>query len=95
MDPDEARIKLLTRLGKETVIKRGTYEMDKAKTIIQDHPFYKQPDGVGNESYVASETTGGDISDNDAAALASQIIGNNFKTGLSQDEVDAILNGML
>ena len=32
--------------------------------------------------------------DDDPAAIASQIISSNFKVGLSQDEVDALLNGM-
>lgn len=30
----------------------------------------------------------------DAAALAAQMISSNFKVGLSQEEVDALLNGM-
>ncbi|MBR2530881.1 MAG: hypothetical protein IKE35_07665 [Lachnospiraceae bacterium] len=30
----------------------------------------------------------------DAEALAAQMISSNFKVGLSQDEVDALLNGM-
>ena len=33
--------------------------------------------------------------DDDPAAMASQIISSNFKVGLSQDEVDALLNGMV
>ncbi len=32
--------------------------------------------------------------DPDPAALAGQIISSNFKVGLSQEEVDALLNGM-
>ncbi len=34
-------------------------------------------------------------SEDDAAALAAQMISSNFKVGLSQDEVDALLNGMV
>ncbi len=34
-------------------------------------------------------------SEDDAAALAEQMISSNFKVGLSQDEVDALLNGMV
>lgn len=33
--------------------------------------------------------------EDDPAAMASQIISSNFKVGLSQDEVDALLNGMV
>ncbi len=33
-------------------------------------------------------------SEDDAAALAAQMISSNFKVGLSQEEVDALLNGM-
>ncbi len=33
-------------------------------------------------------------SDEDAAALAAQMISSNFKVGLSQEEVDALLNGI-
>ena len=33
-------------------------------------------------------------SDDDPAALASQIMSSNFKVGLSQEEVDALLGGM-
>ncbi|MCR5475737.1 MAG: hypothetical protein K6F28_11110 [Lachnospiraceae bacterium] len=32
--------------------------------------------------------------EDDPAAMASQIISGNFKVGLSQEEVDALLNGM-
>lgn len=95
MDPEEERIKLLTRLGRETVIKRGTYEMDKAKTIIQDHPFYKRPEESDDTTVEDTAVDYGEPSEMDAAALASQIIGNNFKSGLSQEEVDALLNGMM
>lgn len=34
------------------------------------------------------------VGEEDAAALAAQMISSNFKVGLSQDEVDALLNGM-
>ena len=34
------------------------------------------------------------VSDDDPAALADQIISSNFKVGLSQEEVDALLGGM-
>ena len=35
------------------------------------------------------------VGEEDAAALAAQMISSNFKVGLSQDEVDALLNGMV
>ena len=34
------------------------------------------------------------LNDPDPAALASQIMSSNFKVGLSQEEVDALLGGM-
>ena len=99
MDPEEERIKLLTRLGRETIIKYGTYDMDKSKLIYQEHPFYKKPEPVENEETSVGEPEGvpaepeGPMSDEEAAALASQITGNNFKVGLTQEEVDALLGG--
>lgn len=36
----------------------------------------------------------GPVAEEDAAALAAQMISSNFKVGLSQEEVDALLNGM-
>lgn len=109
MDPEEERIKLLTRLGRETIIKYGTYEMDKAKLIYQDHPFYAKPEPVSEpepeqpeSNYVQSDAfntpepiPAAPVSDDEAAAMAAQITGSNFKAGLSQEEVDAILNGLL
>lgn len=83
MDPEEKRMKILTRLGRETIIKSGTYDMDKARTIIQDHPFYKKIEEKEQEP------------EENAEAAAVAIMQNNFKSGLSQAEVDAILNGLI
>lgn len=103
MDPEEERIRLLTRLGRETIIKYGTYDMDKARVIYQEHPFYAKPEipeeiqeEIMPVDYSEPEPVSEEpMSDVDAAALASQIAGSNFKVGLSQEEVDAILSGML
>ena len=107
MDPEEERIKLLTRLGRETIIKYGTYDMDKSRLIYQEHPFYAKPEpekeeepetvnsDMGYNEMPAGPAMEEPMNDADAAALASQIAGSNFKVGLSQEEVDALLNGMI
>lgn len=95
MTDEELNILRLTRIGKEKVIKYGTYDLDTPRTIIQDHPFYAKPEP---DAQIESPTANAapDITDEaNADALASQIISSNFKVGLSQEEVDALLNGML
>ena len=47
--------------------------------------------GLGND-YIYIHCSEGMIPD--PAALAEQVISSNFKVGLSQEEVDALLNGM-
>lgn len=98
MTDEELNFLRLSRLGKEKVIKYGTYDLDAPKAIIQDHPFYAKQEPIGEPEPSASsvDISTSDIENEaDANALASQIISNNFKVGLSQEEVDALLNGMI
>lgn len=107
MDEEELRIMKLARVGREKIIKYGTYDMQSAKHIyIQDHPFYVMPEPEPTSNVEDSYAYDGDpmdaigmpmvpppppISDED---LTAQILSSNFKTGLSQAEVDALLSGM-
>lgn len=86
------RILLLSRLGSETIIKRGTYDIDKERPIIQDHPFYAH-DNIEDASKATNESATLP-SEEEAAELASQILSNNFKTGMSQSDVDKYLSQM-
>lgn len=112
MGEKEERIKLLSRLGRETVIKYGTYDMNNTRPIIQDHPYYQQPQFIPQQeqpyqepsqeiyeneaSYEAEPSISNAlVSEDEAAALAAQILGNNFKSGMSQADVDAFLSGIL
>ena len=100
MDPEEIRLLRLTRAGKETIIKCGTYDMIKARAIvIADHPFYDHEavasentlDCIGNDDYASYEEPVAEVNEE---ALLSSIVSSNFKVGLSQEEVDALLSGM-
>ena len=90
MDPEEIRIQKLIRAGREKIIKYGTYEVDKAKRITQNHPFYVQ---LQDEPAESPQVEAGQPQSE--ADLAASIMSSNFKVGLSQDEVDALLRGML
>ena len=95
MDPEEERIQYLSRVGREKIFKHGTYTVTKERPITQDHPFYavRQPvEEAPPEPAPAAPPE--PAPDPDAAALAGQILSSNFKVGLSQEEVDALLNGM-
>lgn len=83
MDPEEERVMYLSRVGHEKIFKYGTYTMVKEKPITQDHPFYaaRDEDDSGTQ-------------DMDAAQLAQEVLSSNFKVGLTQEEVDALLNGI-
>lgn len=76
MDNEELRLLRLARAGKETIIKYGTYDVVKARNIFFEHPFYVVPEEVKEPESA------------DPEMLAKQIISNNFRTGLSQEEVD-------
>lgn len=103
MDGEEIRLAKLTRISRETIIKYGTYDMDKAREIGTNHPFYIQLDSSSNCDMDAPDEYGlddGFVQDaddivDDSEALAAQIISSNFKTGMSQAEVDAFLQSMV
>lgn len=103
MDPEEERIQYLSRVGREKIFKHGTYTVTKERPITQDHPFYavRQPvEEAPPEPTPAAPPEPAPAAppepapEPDAAALAGQILSSNFKVGLSQEEVDALLNGM-
>lgn len=104
MDQEEARVLYLSRIGREKIFKYGTYNVEKARTITQDHPFYEikevsekiRPDFARSdaEPAPAQAEPAPEPATEDPSELASQIISSNFKVGLSQEEVDALLNGM-
>lgn len=103
---EDERILMLARIGREKVIKFGTYDMREARQIYQEHPFYVRPEdiepkseGMIEEDVVNSMPEAGSpaeeavpMSDED---LANQIISANFKTGMSQAEVDDFLKTLI
>ena len=110
MDQEEERVLYLARAGNEKIFKQGTYNVVQNRAITQDHPFYvKREDCLEKISYVPpggqAQTAAAPASSpapspapeappEDPAALAAQVLSSNFKVGLSQEEVDALLNGM-
>ena len=93
MDSEEEKVLYLTRVGRDKIFKYGTYNMVTERAITQDHPFYEMRDVTPVKiSYVAPPPP--PEPEPDPAALAAQVISSNFKVGLSQEEVDALLNGM-
>lgn len=95
MDPEEERVLYLCRVGHEKIFKYGTYNLVREKPITQDHPFYVKREDVAttasNEPVPVGVAPAEPV---DPEALAAQVISSNFKVGLSQEEVDALLNGM-
>ena len=57
MDPEEERVLYLTRVGRETIIKRGTYDVRNARPIMQNHPFYEYKSLEEGEAYLKSITS--------------------------------------
>ncbi len=107
MDQEDEKVLYLSRVGRDKIFKYGTYTMVKERAITQDHPFYaERTDDASMRSPMAEmaemQRMAGEAPqeaapaapDPDPAALAGQIISSNFKVGLSQEEVDALLNGM-
>lgn len=95
MDPEEERVLYLCRVGHEKIFKYGTYNLVREKPITQDHPFYVRREDVATSDSNGSVPVGVRAAEPvDAEALAAQVISSNFKVGLSQEEVDALLNGM-
>ena len=105
MEPEEQRVLYLARIGREKIIKYGTYNVEKERPITQDHPYYVKREDPGpvepafmtkqvNEQQPEPEQAAPPPPPEDPAALASQIMSSNFKVGLSQEEVDALLGSM-
>ncbi len=107
MDSEEQKVLYLARVGRDKIFKYGTYTMAAERPITQDHPFYVpreqtrpiRPFDMPAEHSVAPEPANAAAPmqsepEPDPADLAGQIISSNFKVGLSQEEVDALLNGM-
>lgn len=108
MDSEEERVRYLSRVGREKIFKYGTYTVTQERAITQDHPFYVKREDIQApapmpepvmeappESAPAAQSAPEPApAADDPDALASQILSSNFKVGLSQDEVDALLNGM-
>jgi len=104
MDAEEERVLYLSRVGREKIIKYGTYNVEKARPVTQDHPYYAMREDPGPVPFkptlsvppaqAAQPAPEAAPAPEDPAALASQIMSSNFKVGLSQDEVDALLNGI-
>ena len=107
MDREEEKVRYLSRVGRDKIFKYGTYTMASERPITQDHPFYvpreqTRPvhpfDEPAEQSAAVDNAASGPVpmteAEPDPEALASQIMSSNFKVGLSQEEVDALLNGM-
>ena len=98
MDPEEERVLYLTRVGREKIFKYGTYTVTKERAITQDHPFYAErtpePEPAQEQALADTAPANAAPAQDDPAALVGQILSSNFKVGLSQEEVDALLNGM-
>ena len=93
MDNEEERVMYLSRVGREKIFKYGTYTVtNDQKPITQDHPFYVKRDDVPSGDSMPAPPS--PETPEDAEALAAQVISSNFKVGLSQEEVDALLNGI-
>lgn len=100
MSKNEEKLQVLSRLGRETIIKNGTYDIEKAREIDPDNPekgrstirstLMKYEDEPSKIAAPIPEK----LSDEDASDLAAQIIASNFRTGMSQAEVDAFMNSM-
>ena len=94
------RLLQLVRAEKETVIKYGTYDLvDKiyvggsAQTV--EDTFSEQGDVYADQvddymMQVEPDNTSDDMDD-----VVNQIMTSNFRTGMSQSEVDAFLAGMV
>lgn len=92
---EELRLKMLARARNERVIKAGTYEyIQKEKHIVQDSATSEF--AIFYEPIDCSEDDSQDVTDNESSEdLAAQILASNFRTGLSQSEVDSILMGYM
>lgn len=96
MNNNEEKLLVLSRLGRETIIKNGTYEIEEAREIDPDNPEKGRSTIRSNlQKYENPEkVTNTETSEESASDLAAQIIASNFRTGMSQAEVDAFMNSM-
>ncbi len=116
MSKNNERMLVLARLGRETIIKNGTYDVKKTRRIDSDHPEnYERdrlesleedeaamqpaqtepvPEPVSDEAPPAPAVEE-PVAEEDAEALAAQILSSNFKVGMSQSDVDDFLKGMV
>ncbi|MBO4890168.1 MAG: hypothetical protein J5574_04175 [Lachnospiraceae bacterium] len=110
MDREEEKVLYLSRVGRDKIFKYGTYTMATERPITQDHPFYvpreqtrpihpfdepvQQNAAVDSAASPEPAQMPDPGPEPDPEVLASQIMSSNFKVGLSQEEVDALLNGM-
>lgn len=97
MDNKEEKLLVLSRLGRETIIKNGTYDIEKPREITPDDPekgrsTIRSTLMKYEENPKPSEEP---ISEDEASDLASQIIASNFKSGMSQAEVDAFMSTLM
>ncbi|MCR5267814.1 MAG: hypothetical protein K6E16_04810 [Lachnospiraceae bacterium] len=97
-EKERERMQVLARLGRETIIKNGTYDVDDTRKIDSDHPERYEKERAQEEEAEPAPATPAvpdePISDEDASTLAAQILSTNFKVGMSQSDVDSFLNGM-
>lgn len=94
---EEIRQKMLSRIRRENIIKVGTYDFkQKSRQIFQTDPtsefalFYDVPE---DKDLQVEDSEDNNIMSSES--LATQILSNNFRTGLSQAEVDSLLMGMV
>lgn len=81
-EEQELRTKQLTRIAHEKIIKYGTYNMCSDVQNKTDEPVEEVADISSSENELSPEE------------IAAQIMSSNFRTGLTQSEVDSILNGL-
>lgn len=105
--PDQERIQVLTRIGRESIIKAGTYDMSAVRKIDSDHihendeeqaesgaEFNDGAESGAESDAVAAAGFGDNDSDSNAEAMAEAILRSNFRAGISQSEVDDILKNL-
>lgn len=100
MTSEEMEVLRLIRASREQVIKIGTYELGAARSIVQDHPFYETVSTKADEhdsyedDYSGYEAADNSAVEEDVDDVVANILSNNFKTGMSQAEVDLFMSQM-
>lgn len=105
MSSNEERLLVLSRLGRETIIKNGTYDIECAREITPDDPEKGRSTSLSTlrkyeenpqASTSAAPVSTAPVTEAEASNLADQILATNFKTGgLSQAEVDVLLKQLM